>query len=63
VNTFNTIIGQVLADNPFGCTFEVSSETMPRMVKSRESYGARIMDENDGRDDHDQGTLKGTSQR
>jgi hypothetical protein len=45
---FNTIVQSVLTTNPFGCTaYETSGEQMPAVAKSRESYTARILYEDD----------------
>ena len=44
VTAFNTIVQSVLTTNPFGCTtYETSGEQMPAVAKSRESYTARVL--------------------
>jgi hypothetical protein len=48
VTTFSGIITSVISANPFGCTsYESGGETQDLVVKSRESYTARILYEND----------------
>ncbi len=48
VAAFNTIVQAVLTDNPFGCTaYETTSGPMPAMEKTRESYTARIVYQDD----------------
>lgn len=47
----NTIIGTILAENPWGCTPYMSAgETIPAVVKGTENYtGAVIYENNDGK--------------
>jgi len=47
----NTIVGSILADNPWGCTPYLSGgENVPAVTKSAESYsGAVIYENNDGK--------------
>jgi hypothetical protein len=48
VNTFNTIVQEVVSTNPFGCTsYTVGEVTMDPVVKSRESYTAKIIYEDE----------------
>ncbi len=48
VATFAGIVQTVLTTNPFGCTaYETSSGPMPAMEKTRESYTARIVYQDD----------------
>ncbi|MGV8108284.1 hypothetical protein [Methanospirillum sp.] len=43
----NTIIGTILADNPWSCTPYVSGgETLPAVQKSSESYSGKVIYEN-----------------
>lgn len=44
VTAFNTIVQAVLTNNPFGCTaYETSDGQMPAVAKTRESYTARVL--------------------
>ncbi len=41
---FDTVVGSVLADNPFGCVpYEQGGETIPGVTRGREQYTARIV--------------------
>ncbi len=43
----NTIIGNILADNPWGCTSYISGgETLPAVSKSTEYYSGKVVYEN-----------------
>lgn len=47
----NTIVGNILADNPWGCTpYQSGGETLPTVTKSTEYYsGTVIYENNDGK--------------
>jgi len=43
----NTIIGNILADNPWGCTpYTSAGETLPAVSKSSEYYSGKVVYEN-----------------
>ena len=45
--TLNTIVGNILADNPWGCTpYQSGGETLPAVAKSSEYYSGTIIYEN-----------------
>ena len=46
-NAMNTIIGTILADNPWGCTSYLSGgETLPAVARSSEYYSGKVIYEN-----------------
>jgi hypothetical protein len=45
--TLNTIVGNILADNPWGCTpYQSGGENLPAVAKSTEYYSGTIIYEN-----------------